>query len=184
MSSGQMRHQSSGRRSRRVTEPPVADSMAAQCNGGTLSRVLHMLGALCATPMAEARAVMPPAASKARSMAVMAGLGCNHDRDCAPITNVLQATCQITYVKTIAERLKSAREDLGLSQGELAKRAGVSQSTIANFEAGTRHSPRKLLAIAAALRVDPNWLETGKGSRTLAAGTSLATSCCRCYCHR
>lgn len=117
---------------------------------------------------------MPPAASKARSMAVMAGLGCNHDRDCAPITNVLQATCQITYVKTIAERLKSAREDLGLSQGELAKRAGVSQSTIANFEAGTRHSPRKLLAIAAALRVDPNWLETGKGSREPQAGARVS----------
>ena len=36
---------------------------------------------------------------------------------------------------TIAERLKSAREEAGLSQPELAKFANVSQGTIGNVEA-------------------------------------------------
>jgi len=62
----------------------------------------------------------------------------------------------------IAERLKQARKTLNLTQAELAKKAKVSQGTIGNIEAGLRDRPRELLAIAAALNVDPCWLETGK----------------------
>ena len=68
----------------------------------------------------------------------------------------------ITNVITIAERLKQAREKIGLNQEELAKRAGVSQGTIANIENGIRKQPRQLLAIARALNVSPDWLESGK----------------------
>ena len=46
----------------------------------------------------------------------------------------------------------------------LAKKAGVSQSTIGNLEAGLRESPRQLLEIAAALGVSPLWLKTGEGT--------------------
>lgn len=49
-----------------------------------------------------------------------------------------------------------------LTQEDLARAAGVTQSTIGNIEAGTRKSPRELLAIAGALGVDPLWLKTGK----------------------
>ncbi len=47
--------------------------------------------------------------------------------------------------------------------------AGVTQSTIGNIEAGLRKSPRELLAIAAAVKVSPEWLKTGRGERKAAA---------------
>ena len=67
-------------------------------------------------------------------------------------------------MNTIAERLKYAREASGLTQPELASKAGVSQGTIGNIESGLRKRPRDLLSIASALGVAPVWLETGKGS--------------------
>lgn len=66
-------------------------------------------------------------------------------------------------MNTIAERLKIAREAAKLTQPELAAKAGVSQGTIGNIESGLRKRPRDLLSIAAALGVNPEWLETGKG---------------------
>lgn len=77
----------------------------------------------------------------------------------------MQVRATLTVVKTIAERLKQAREDKKLTQPELADRSGVSQGTIGNVEAGLRKNPRELLAIAAALDVEPEWLKTGKGPR-------------------
>lgn len=70
---------------------------------------------------------------------------------------------KITDVNTIAERLKLARESAGLTQPELANKAGVSQGTIGNIESGLRKRPRDILSIASALGVSPEWLETGKG---------------------
>ena len=86
-----------------------------------------------------------------------------HERDNNINTNVLQSCATFTNVKTIAERLKFAREELGLSQPELAKKAGVSQGTIGNIETGTRKQPRNLLQLADALGVTPVWLSTGHG---------------------
>ena len=63
----------------------------------------------------------------------------------------------------IADRMRQAREAGGLTQPELARRAGVSQGTIGNIESGARKQPRDLLAIAAALNVSPAWLATGSG---------------------
>jgi len=42
--------------------------------------------------------------------------------------------------------------------------AGSSGSAIGNIEAGTRHSSRKIAAIAAVLDVDVLWLAEGKGA--------------------
>lgn len=69
----------------------------------------------------------------------------------------------MTNVINISSRLKQSREALGLSQAELAKKAGVSQSTIGNLESGTRKSPKYVLTIATALGVDPMWLQYGSG---------------------
>jgi len=62
----------------------------------------------------------------------------------------------------LAERLKSRRKELGLSQNSLAQSCGVSQPTIANWERGG-HVPRHnaLTSIAASLDVDPIWLLSG-----------------------
>ena len=66
-------------------------------------------------------------------------------------------------MNSIAQRLKQAREAAGMTQPALAEMAGVSQDTIGNIESGLRKRPRELLSIAAALGVNPSWLETGKG---------------------
>jgi transcriptional regulator with XRE-family HTH domain len=79
---------------------------------------------------------------------------------------VNQGRRNITFVTSIAERLKEARDAAGLSQPELAKRAGVSRGTIGNIEAGHRKEPRELLAIARVVGVNAEWLKTGKGPKS------------------
>jgi DNA-binding XRE family transcriptional regulator len=85
----------------------------------------------------------------------------------------MQAGGLITFVKkqeeqpllsTLGDRVKWVRAKRKLSQAALGKAAGVSQGTIGNIEAGIRDRPRELLAIAAALKANPGWLESGKGS--------------------
>lgn len=65
---------------------------------------------------------------------------------------------------TLQDRIKSARKLAGLKQRELAARSKVAISTIGNIEAGRRHTPRQILAIAQALNVRPEWLLNGTGS--------------------
>lgn len=89
----------------------------------------------------------------------------NHIRDLHSITKVIAYSSQITGVINIAERLRAAREEAKLSQGQLASMAGVAQGTIGNIENGTRRNPRELLAIARALGVQAEWLKSGTGSR-------------------
>jgi transcriptional regulator with XRE-family HTH domain len=65
-------------------------------------------------------------------------------------------------------RLRQARTNAGLSQRELAKRAGIDQTTIAKYEAGDR-APfvERLAALAQALGVPPATL-TAPSTGTLA----------------
>jgi len=72
----------------------------------------------------------------------------------------------IRDMNTLAERLTWAREQKGYTQDALAKKAGVSQSTIGNLESGLRLTARKILDIANAVDVDPMWLANGQGSPT------------------
>lgn len=76
-----------------------------------------------------------------------------------------QDSATFTSVNSIAQRLKEAREAAGLSQAQLAAAAGVSAGTIGNIEAGTRQRPQELLAIAAAVKVNAEWLKSGRGPR-------------------
>lgn len=94
----------------------------------------------------------------------------NHVRDSTPNPNVFGCFEKITNVKNIAERLAHARSVREWTQLELARHAGVSQSTIGNIESGARQSPRELLAIAAAVGVSPEWLKTGKGLQAPQSG--------------
>lgn len=55
---------------------------------------------------------------------------------------------------TIGERLRIARENEGLSQGQVAKRCGLDPSTISFFECGKRTPvARNILKLAEALNV-------------------------------
>lgn len=78
----------------------------------------------------------------------------------------MQDAQNITCVNSIAERLKHAREEAGLTQPELARRSHVSAGTIGNVESGIRKAPRELLAIARALKVNAEWLKAGKGPKS------------------
>src|SRR5690348_10079735 len=59
----------------------------------------------------------------------------------------------------IGIRLKEARQKAGISQGELAKRVRLSQQGIQAIEAGRARKSLKVLELAAALGVSPEWLE-------------------------
>lgn len=67
--------------------------------------------------------------------------------------------------ETLGDRIRKTRMELGLTQAEVAKRAKVTSSAISNLEQNTRFTSRSLLAIAAALGVSANWLETGIGEK-------------------
>jgi phage repressor protein C with HTH and peptisase S24 domain len=68
-------------------------------------------------------------------------------------------------MNSLAERLKEARQDAQLSQSELARRAGVSQSTINNIESRRNNGSKYLFAIADALGLNPGWLADGVGPK-------------------
>lgn len=64
------------------------------------------------------------------------------------------------FLKTIGDRIKSKREELGMTQGELAQKVGyTSHSSIAKAESGAIDLPQsKIEAIAKALQTSPAYL--------------------------
>lgn len=67
----------------------------------------------------------------------------------------------------IKDRVLKRRKLLGMTQDELAKKAGVKQQSIQQLEDGVVKRPRYLLELSAALQCDANWLVTGKGEADL-----------------
>ncbi|OZI56761.1 XRE family transcriptional regulator [Bordetella genomosp. 4] len=63
----------------------------------------------------------------------------------------------------LASRMKRARAESKLSQAGLAKRIGAGQSTIASIENGRNNGSGRLVDIAKALGVRPEWLSNGDG---------------------
>ncbi len=61
----------------------------------------------------------------------------------------------------IADRVKSKRTELGLTQIQLAKQVGISQQSLQKIEDGRTNNPRKLLELANALQCSPEWLQFG-----------------------
>lgn len=56
--------------------------------------------------------------------------------------------------KSIGERVRTRREQLGLKQRDLAKKAGIGESTLSRIETGKREPQmRSLVALAKALGV-------------------------------
>ena len=66
-------------------------------------------------------------------------------------------------MKTFSDRLKHARTLRHHTQKTLARACGLSQSTISSYESGSRRSSRSLRKMAQVLRVELDWLDTGKG---------------------
>lgn len=66
-------------------------------------------------------------------------------------------------METMAQRCRSIRLAAGLSQKALARSAGVTYQMIQAVERGQTREPRKLLDIARALGVRPEWLAQGEG---------------------
>ena len=66
-------------------------------------------------------------------------------------------------MNTFADRLRFARRLRGLTQAQLARTCQISQGAIANYESNTRHFPRAIFQLAAALRISAQWLAEGTG---------------------
>lgn len=79
-----------------------------------------------------------------------------------------RASAREPDLSTVGGRVQKLREARKWSQAALAKSAGISQPTLANFERGkTRGGLALTIAkLAKALGVDPEWLRTGKGNPT------------------
>lgn len=69
-----------------------------------------------------------------------------------------------------SDRMKALRDQLGLSQSELARRAHSTQQTVNRLEAGGTDNPRNLLSLARALETNAAFLmgETDDSSAQLA----------------
>lgn len=66
-------------------------------------------------------------------------------------------------VRELGEAVASKRRFLGLKQGDVAARAGVSQESLSRFERGklAEFGSRKLLAVLAALGMELEFAEVG-----------------------
>ena len=56
-------------------------------------------------------------------------------------------------------KLKAIREELGLTQQELASKLGISRSQVGNIEQGIRSITPRIKD----LKVNPNWIKSGQG---------------------
>lgn len=63
--------------------------------------------------------------------------------------------------ESTGDRVRQRRQQLQLSQEDLANIVGVSQTSIAKLENNPSRKSRHLLQIAEALQCDPKWLESG-----------------------
>lgn len=77
------------------------------------------------------------------------------------------AITQSRYMETPGQRIKAEREAKGLTQEQLAKMVGSSQSTIASLERRGSKSSAVLAKIAAALGLNALWLAEKKGPKYL-----------------
>lgn len=63
--------------------------------------------------------------------------------------------------KGLGARLRQTRHSAGLTQTQLAVRAGTNQAVIQKIENGNSRRPRVLVDIAVVLDVNPAWLQMG-----------------------
>lgn len=68
---------------------------------------------------------------------------------------------------TMADRIRTRRNELGLKQADLAAICGVSPTGVAKWERGATHNLKSehLFVLADALNVNPRWLALGDGPK-------------------
>ena len=66
-------------------------------------------------------------------------------------------------MKTFTDRLNTALDAAAISQAQLAEAVGISQPAIQKLTSGKAKSSRKVVEIAKALNVRPEWLSSGLG---------------------
>ena len=73
---------------------------------------------------------------------------------------------KLAYMSLLSDRIKLALTEAGLDQSELARLVGVSSVAVNGWCTGSTKTIKgdNLLKAAAALRVTPEWLSSGKGS--------------------
>ncbi len=67
----------------------------------------------------------------------------------------------------IAQRIKQARENKGISKAELARRVSVSRASVSMWEDGKNVSSANILKISEVLNVAPEWVQYGVGGDNL-----------------
>lgn len=65
-------------------------------------------------------------------------------------------------MSTLAQRCKQRREELNLSQQQLADASGRTQAAVGYIETGMTKHPRNPWALAKALQCNPFWLMFGE----------------------
>ena len=73
----------------------------------------------------------------------------------------------------LKECLKAARKDAGLTQAELAERAGIKQASVSEIERGLTRTSGYLVKFATICRVSPVWLSEGVGEMHGGAETNV-----------
>ena len=71
---------------------------------------------------------------------------------------------------TLGDRLRAVRKERGLTLHRLSELSGLSPGAISDIERRRQQGTRKLAALAAALNVRAEWLESGRGPREDAPG--------------
>lgn len=61
----------------------------------------------------------------------------------------------------IGERIRETRQSFGLTQHQLAVKAGTNQAVVQKIENGHSIRPRILIDLGIALEVNPAWLQFG-----------------------
>jgi transcriptional regulator with XRE-family HTH domain len=64
---------------------------------------------------------------------------------------------------SVGSRVREARLRAGLTQAQLAEKAGMTKGAVSQLEIGESQSSTRLASIALALGVSAIWLQTGRG---------------------
>lgn len=70
---------------------------------------------------------------------------------------------------SIGSRTREARKRAKMTQGALASRVGMKQSSLSELETGASNGTTMIASIASTLGVSALWLETGKGPMVLSS---------------